>query len=241
MVHLLRYLPLLQSGNEAAKAVFVQVIPKVLSRCLERAISIEESRQLLSYTLIHPAFSADERNELSHWVLTVEEKLSNRYNHPSLGSSLAEAPPSSSTPSSSQTPTSTNSSSLSSLSSSSSPSLTCNCNGVMQNGGNQNGGGGGGMNNWQGPFPLEVGGQAPVRSGAHGPELLDVAPGSGSAASMFMKNLAYNHMPVRMSNSHIGAISSLPNLHTPLHATSSAPPNFGALTLADTQGESSSV
>ena len=70
---LLSCLPLLQAGNVEAKEQYLKIIPKILAHSLEKGCHIEESRQLLSYTLIHPAISADERTQLKLWQRYLEE------------------------------------------------------------------------------------------------------------------------------------------------------------------------
>ena len=70
---LLSCLPLLQAGNMEAKEQYLKIIPKILAHSLEKGCHIEESRQLLSYTLIHPAISADERTQLKLWQRYLEE------------------------------------------------------------------------------------------------------------------------------------------------------------------------
>ena len=70
---LLSCLPLLQAGNMEAKAEYLKIIPKILAHSLEKGCHIEESRQLLSYTLIHPAVSAEERTQLKLWQRYLED------------------------------------------------------------------------------------------------------------------------------------------------------------------------
>ena len=37
--------------------------------------ALENARQLLSYSLIHPAISAEERRTLTHWLRALEDRL----------------------------------------------------------------------------------------------------------------------------------------------------------------------
>ena len=75
MHSLLSHLPLLRPGNAEAKAEYLKIIPKVLEHSIENGCDIEESRQLLSYSLIHPAINGDERNQLTLWLGQLEERV----------------------------------------------------------------------------------------------------------------------------------------------------------------------
>ncbi|XP_046383534.1 protein Smaug homolog 1 isoform X2 [Ischnura elegans] len=81
---LLTHLPLLRPGNAEAKARYLTVIPTVLGQSVETGVHVEESRQLLSYSLIHPAISSEERRSLTHWLPHLEERITN--GAPGLGS-----------------------------------------------------------------------------------------------------------------------------------------------------------
>ncbi|KAM8793957.1 protein Smaug homolog 2 [Eudromia elegans] len=72
---LLAHLPLLQPGNAEAKGEYMRLLQKVLARALERNELVEESRQLLSYALIHPATTLDDRHALALWLGHLEERL----------------------------------------------------------------------------------------------------------------------------------------------------------------------
>ena len=74
--HLLSHLPLLRPGNTDAKAEYLNIIPKVLAHSIEHGIHIEESRQLLSYSLIHPAITSDERSQFTLWLTHLEDRCS---------------------------------------------------------------------------------------------------------------------------------------------------------------------
>ncbi|XP_062996370.1 protein Smaug homolog 2 [Elgaria multicarinata webbii] len=76
---LLAHLPLLQPGNADAKSEYMKLLQKVLAYSIESNLFIEESRQLLSYALIHPATTLDDRNSLALWLNHLEERLSSGY------------------------------------------------------------------------------------------------------------------------------------------------------------------
>ncbi|XP_028920609.1 protein Smaug homolog 2 isoform X1 [Ornithorhynchus anatinus] len=72
---LLSHLPLLQPGNPEAKAEYMKLLQKVLAYSIESNVFTEESRQLLSYALIHPATTLEDRNSLALWLNHLEERL----------------------------------------------------------------------------------------------------------------------------------------------------------------------
>ncbi|XP_036367457.1 protein Smaug homolog 1-like isoform X2 [Octopus sinensis] len=72
---LLSHLPLLRSGNADAKRAYLQIIPQVLSYSIDNRVHIEESRQLLSFSLIHPAITSDERFQFRDWLSFLEERF----------------------------------------------------------------------------------------------------------------------------------------------------------------------
>ncbi|XP_044523356.1 protein Smaug homolog 2 isoform X3 [Gracilinanus agilis] len=72
---LLSHLPLLQPGNTEAKSEYMKLLQKVLAYSIENNAFIEESRQLLSYALIHPATTLEDRNSLALWLSHLEERL----------------------------------------------------------------------------------------------------------------------------------------------------------------------
>lgn len=73
---LLSHLPLLHSGNAQAKTEYLKLIPVILSHSIEKGVFIEESRQLLSYSLIHPAITSDERSKFNMWLGHLDERFS---------------------------------------------------------------------------------------------------------------------------------------------------------------------
>ncbi|KAK6181562.1 hypothetical protein SNE40_009391 [Patella caerulea] len=78
---LLQYLPLLRCGNMEAKREYLAIIHSALSYCIEKGVEIEESRQLLSYSLIHPAITADERSKFRMWLGYLEERYTYSINN----------------------------------------------------------------------------------------------------------------------------------------------------------------
>lgn len=81
ILQLLQLLPLLQAGNEKAKAEYLKLIPEVLSHTIENGVNIEESRQLLSYSLIHPAITQEERSKFRMWLGYLEERFTYSISH----------------------------------------------------------------------------------------------------------------------------------------------------------------
>lgn len=71
---LLAHLPLLKPGNADAKAAYMRLLPLILSQSIEHGRHVEESRQLLSYALIHPATSMEDRSALALWLTHLEER-----------------------------------------------------------------------------------------------------------------------------------------------------------------------
>ncbi|XP_066560083.1 protein Smaug homolog 2 isoform X2 [Amia ocellicauda] len=76
---LLSHLPLLQPRNAEAKCEYMKLLQKVLSHTIESSLFVEESRQLLSYALIHPATTLEDRTSLAMWLNHLEEHLSCTY------------------------------------------------------------------------------------------------------------------------------------------------------------------
>ncbi|XP_047247574.1 protein Smaug homolog 2 [Girardinichthys multiradiatus] len=76
---LLSHLPLLQPRNCEAKCEYMKLLQKVLTHTIESSLFVEESRQLLSYALIHPATTLEDRTSLASWLNHLEEHLSSGY------------------------------------------------------------------------------------------------------------------------------------------------------------------
>ncbi|KAK4293156.1 hypothetical protein Pmani_034126 [Petrolisthes manimaculis] len=76
---LLHHLPLLRPTNTEAKLQYLSIIPKVLAQALASAGSqpgaLEDARQLLSYSLLHPAINGEERRALTHWLTALHSRL----------------------------------------------------------------------------------------------------------------------------------------------------------------------
>ncbi|XP_067116400.1 LOW QUALITY PROTEIN: protein Smaug homolog 1 [Osmerus mordax] len=74
----LTHLPLLKPGNTEAKGEYMHLLPRILAHTIEHGRHLEESRQLLSYALIHPATSLDDRAALALWLNHLEERAAAR-------------------------------------------------------------------------------------------------------------------------------------------------------------------
>ncbi|XP_061594226.1 protein Smaug homolog 1 isoform X2 [Cololabis saira] len=83
----LTHLPLLKPGNTEAKGEYMRLLPRILAHTIEHGHHLEESRQLLSYALIHPATSLEDRAALALWLNHLEERAAAR------GDSLERPPP----------------------------------------------------------------------------------------------------------------------------------------------------
>ncbi|XP_005458949.1 protein Smaug homolog 1 isoform X3 [Oreochromis niloticus] len=70
----LTHLPLLKPGNAEAKGEYMRLLPRILAHTIEHGHHLEESRQLLSYALIHPATSPEDRAALALWLNHLEER-----------------------------------------------------------------------------------------------------------------------------------------------------------------------
>ncbi|KAM6981361.1 protein Smaug homolog 1 isoform 2-T2 [Aplochiton taeniatus] len=112
----LTHLPLLKPGNVEAKGEYMRLLPRILAHTIEHGRHLEESRQLLSYALIHPATSLDDRAALALWLNHLEERAAAR------GDSLERPPAAPQQHHHHQTPPSTLSSSGSSSTNTSSSS-----------------------------------------------------------------------------------------------------------------------
>ncbi|EOA94434.1 Sterile alpha motif domain-containing protein 4A, partial [Anas platyrhynchos] len=84
---LLTHLPLLKPGNIEAKVEYMKLLPKILAHSIEHNQHIEESRQLLSYALIHPATSLEDRSALAMWLNHLEDRTSGSFGGQSRGRS----------------------------------------------------------------------------------------------------------------------------------------------------------
>ncbi|EMP33098.1 Protein Smaug like protein 1 [Chelonia mydas] len=84
---LLTHLPLLKPGNIEAKVEYMKLLPKILAHSIEHNQHIEESRQLLSYALIHPATSLEDRSALAMWLNHLEDRTSGSFGNQNRGRS----------------------------------------------------------------------------------------------------------------------------------------------------------
>jgi hypothetical protein len=64
---------LLHTGNSDTKKEYLRLIPIILSYSKENGTHIEDTRQLLSYSLIHPACTSEERSQFTMWIGQLEE------------------------------------------------------------------------------------------------------------------------------------------------------------------------
>ncbi|OWR53858.1 Smaug protein 2 [Danaus plexippus plexippus] len=80
---LLALLPLLRTDNERAKNVYVSATPGLVQRCVDSSRSPATPhlcRQLLSYQLVHPAFTVHDQRTLTQWLRYLENHISGNRN-----------------------------------------------------------------------------------------------------------------------------------------------------------------
>lgn len=87
---LLAHLPLLKPGNLEEKEEYLRLLPKVLLGSCEESTYMDQCKQLLSLSLIHPAFNQEDRAKLSYWLARHHEKPERR---PNVQSPTLEKPP----------------------------------------------------------------------------------------------------------------------------------------------------
>lgn len=73
---LLTHLPLLKPGNIECKQCYLVAIPELVSHCVTTGQYTEQTQQLLSYCLIHPAITSQDRRSLTQWLRHLEERIS---------------------------------------------------------------------------------------------------------------------------------------------------------------------
>jgi hypothetical protein len=73
---LLTHLPLLRPGNVDCKQCYLVAIPELVNHCVSTGQYTEQTQQLLSYTLIHPAITSQDRRTLTLWLRQLEERIS---------------------------------------------------------------------------------------------------------------------------------------------------------------------
>ena len=107
VAQLLSHLPLLRPGNNDVKQEYLNLIPKILLHSVENSQHLEESRQVLSFLLIHPALSNEDRGSLAWWLGRLEEHTNSQAGFPSrlhLSPDLSPSPSQSPSPSPSPFP-----------------------------------------------------------------------------------------------------------------------------------------
>lgn len=87
---LLAHLPLLRPGNSEGKEEYLTLLPKVLLGSCEESTYMDQCKQLLSLSLVHPAFNQEDRAKLSYWLARLHEKPERR---PNVQSPTLERPP----------------------------------------------------------------------------------------------------------------------------------------------------
>lgn len=87
---LLAHLPLLRPGNSEGKEEYLTLLPKVLLGSCEESSYMDQCKQLLSLSLVHPAFNQEDRAKLSYWLARLHEKPERR---PNVHSPTLEKPP----------------------------------------------------------------------------------------------------------------------------------------------------
>lgn len=73
MMDLLTHLPLLNTKNLEVKCLYLNLICKVLKYVVDHYTLVDEARQLLSYSLIHPAFTQEDRGKFTSLLESFEK------------------------------------------------------------------------------------------------------------------------------------------------------------------------
>ncbi|XP_058066219.1 protein Smaug [Anopheles bellator] len=76
---ILNYLPLLTPGNDIAKSMYMSLIPGAVEDACRQLVPTEIVQQTLSYLLIHPAITNDDRRILSCLLRHLEDFISTSY------------------------------------------------------------------------------------------------------------------------------------------------------------------
>uniref|UniRef100_A0A182FFS6 Protein Smaug n=2 Tax=Anopheles albimanus TaxID=7167 RepID=A0A182FFS6_ANOAL len=76
---ILMYLPLLAPGNDVAKSMYMSLIPGAVEDACRQLVPTEIVQQTLSYLLIHPAITNEDRRVLSHQLRHLEDFISTSY------------------------------------------------------------------------------------------------------------------------------------------------------------------
>ncbi|XP_032688723.1 protein Smaug homolog 1 isoform X2 [Odontomachus brunneus] len=90
---LLMHLPLLKAGNSECKEAYLSAIPELVNHCVSTGQYTHEAQQLLSYTLIHPAITCQDRRSLSQWLRHLEDRISNTPTLPNMEEYIMNATP----------------------------------------------------------------------------------------------------------------------------------------------------
>ncbi|KAI8788050.1 protein Smaug 1 [Biomphalaria glabrata] len=235
---LLKLLPLLQVGKISVKKAYLQLIQELLSHTIHNGVNVEESRQLLSYSLIHPAINSEERSKFQNWLGCLDERFTYGNGGGSTATSNSSGNSLSVGHSQSHSPSPGSQHSLAHLS----PELTLSQEYISTN-----------QSVAQGhlsPSPLITSHHghsspspiiaSPAHSSWHQPHYsgLDASAaihplttnGDTSGCAQYIPN---GHMPLRSTNSHAGAFGASPG-HMSIQATMSAPPNFNSIQSAGT-------
>ncbi|GAB0097886.1 Protein Smaug [Sergentomyia squamirostris] len=93
LAEVLTYLPLLKPGNDDAKAIYMAIVPIAVEDSVRQLVPAELVQQILSYLLIHPAITSDDRRSLGHWLHNLEEYISSPYGSKSQSNCRLEATP----------------------------------------------------------------------------------------------------------------------------------------------------
>lgn len=79
---LLAHFPLLKVGNDKAKTEYLALIPQILTYSNENGAYVEESRQLLSFSVIHPALTSEEHTHFNWWISHLNERFTSNFTSP---------------------------------------------------------------------------------------------------------------------------------------------------------------
>ncbi|MPC19094.1 Protein Smaug 2 [Portunus trituberculatus] len=87
LLNLLTHAAASDPAHDLAHAEATANDPGVLAQAVasagsQQSTALENARQLLSYTLIHPAVTMEERRALTHWLRTLEERLADHHRRP---------------------------------------------------------------------------------------------------------------------------------------------------------------
>ncbi|XP_046886994.1 protein Smaug homolog 1 isoform X1 [Hypomesus transpacificus] len=224
----LTHLPLLKPGNTEAKGEYMHLLPRILAHTIEHGRHLEESRQLLSYALIHPATSLEDRAALALWLNHLEERAAAR------GDSLERPPAPHGLHHHHQTPPSTLSSSSSSGSSSTNTSSSAHLYPLQHH---QRYGSDDRLNGWQGSRDSGLGGGW-LSQGPHGCENghLALYPSSSVPATINTVGTGPGGNTILSAGAQHSPLKRSVSLTPPMSGPSSQPLGHGWLSQEDLQG-----